>query len=174
MNERRWIEVRIDRLEELVDERDPTPSPGKDLNPYVSEYILSWARETTPDDQVGIRFHVSEEVSTAGIAEAQMAIRDAFVCEAGLEERRLHALFREGRVSLAIGLVALTLSLVVSDLIAAEQGVMAILKQSLVVAGWVAMWKPVQLYLYDWWPIRREIRMYRRLAGATVEIVTGG
>ncbi len=173
MTDRSWIEVRIDRLDELVDERDPTPSPGKDLNPYVSEWILSWANELPSDQALGIRLHVGEPVDEHREARAEAAMQAAFDYESGIEERKLHALLREGRVSLLIGLVALAISIFASEAIAAGEGALVILKEGLIVAGWVAMWKPIHLYLYDWWPIRREIRMYRRLAEAPVEVVSG-
>lgn len=173
-NQRRWISVRIDELDELVDERDPTPSPGKDLNPYVSEFILSWARELPPDQPLAIRVHVPQPVQDDRAARAQMALQAAFLAEKGLEERKLHALLREGRISLAIGLSALALSLLASELITADQGIWVLLKEGLIVAGWVAMWKPIHLYLYDWWPIRREIRVYRQLSVAPVEVVADG
>ncbi len=172
MSDRNWIEVRIDHLDELVDERDPTPSPGKDLNPYVSEFVLSWARELPSDLEVGIRLHVGESVEDSRAAKAERAMQAAFRYETGIEERKLHAMFREGRASLAIGLVALAISIFASEAIAADEGALLIVKEGLIVAGWVAMWKPIHLYLYDWWPIRREIRMYRRLAEAPVEVLS--
>jgi hypothetical protein len=167
------IEVRVDSLDDLLDERDPTPVPGKDLNPYVSEFVVSWAKEIPVRDQLTIRLHVSEEVSPERAVRAEESIRAAFEHEIGLAERRLRALFREGRVSLMVGLLALAVSLVGSQVIAASEGVGVLLREGLIVAGWVAMWKPIQIYLYDWWPIRREIRIYRRLAEAPVDLVTG-
>ncbi len=167
---RSWIEVRVEQLDELIDERDPTPSPGKDLNPYVSEFVMSWARELPSDHEIAIRVHVGEEIGPNAAAKAEQALQAAFQWSVGMEERKLHELFREGRISLAIGLVALALSLVGSEGIAADEGVMLFVKEGLVVAGWVAMWKPMNIYFYDWWPIRRERRLYERLAKAPVEV----
>jgi hypothetical protein len=30
---------------------------------------------------------------------------------------------------------------------------------SLVIGGWVAMWRPMEVFLYDWWPVRAEARL---------------
>ena len=30
--------------------------------------------------------------------------------------------------------------------------------------GWVAMWRPLEIFLYDWWPVRRLQVAYERLA----------
>jgi hypothetical protein len=37
----------------------------------------------------------------------------------------------------------------------------------------VANWRPLEIYLYDWWPIRRRIRLYERIAGAQVVVRKG-
>ena len=49
-----------------------------------------------------------------------------------------------------------------------------ILRESLTIAGWVAMWRPMQIYLYDWWPLRRRGRLYTKLSGMPVEVVHKG
>ena len=36
--------------------------------------------------------------------------------------------------------------------------------------GWVANWKPIEIFLYDWWPLARRRDLYRRLAAARVEV----
>jgi len=36
--------------------------------------------------------------------------------------------------------------------------------------GWVAMWKPLEILLYDWWPVLRDIRLYRRISELPVEV----
>ena len=44
------------------------------------------------------------------------------------------------------------------------------LRESLLIGGWVAMWRPLEVFLYDWWPIRAEARLYDRLAAMPVRI----
>jgi hypothetical protein len=46
----------------------------------------------------------------------------------------------------------------------------SVLQESLVILGWVANWKPLETFLYDWWPLARRRNLYRCLAAATVEI----
>jgi hypothetical protein len=47
----------------------------------------------------------------------------------------------------------------------------AVLRESLTIAGWVAMWRPMQIYLYDWWPVRRRGRVYSKLSRMRVEVL---
>lgn len=46
-----------------------------------------------------------------------------------------------------------------------------ILTESLLVGGWVAMWRPMQIFFYDWWPIVRRVNIYRNLGRAMVHVV---
>ena len=46
-----------------------------------------------------------------------------------------------------------------------------LLDQGLLIVGWVAMWRPLEIFLYDWWPILREQRLYDRLSRIEVQIV---
>ncbi len=45
-----------------------------------------------------------------------------------------------------------------------------LLQESLVIGGWVAMWKPMEIFLYDWWPIRAEARLFDRLSAMPVRV----
>ena len=45
-----------------------------------------------------------------------------------------------------------------------------LLRESLSIGGWVAMWRPMEVFLYDWWPIRAEARLYDRLSAMPVRI----
>jgi len=39
-----------------------------------------------------------------------------------------------------------------------------------VIGGWVAMWRPMEVFLYDWWPIRADARLADRLSAMPVRI----
>jgi cytidylate kinase len=46
-----------------------------------------------------------------------------------------------------------------------------IVQEGLTIGGWVAMWRPLQIYLYDWWPLRAERRVLERLSRMSVRLV---
>ena len=41
---------------------------------------------------------------------------------------------------------------------------------SLVIGGWVALWRPMENFLYEWWPIHRDARLSDRLAAMPVTL----
>ncbi|HEX6668622.1 MAG TPA: hypothetical protein VF061_03630 [Gemmatimonadales bacterium] len=49
-------------------------------------------------------------------------------------------------------------------------GMAGVASESLFIGGWVAMWRPLEVFLYDWWPIRAEARRLDRLAAMPVGI----
>ena len=82
---------------------------------------------------------------------------------------------RQGRISLVIGIVFVTLCLLAADAIdkLGSHGGISIARESLTIVGWVAMWHPMQTFLYGWWPLRRQIRMYQQLGSAQVRVIQG-
>ena len=102
------------------------------------------------------------------------AVKEYFGERAKEIRRRLRQLFRVGRTSLAIGLLFLAAAVLTGDLIAAllrETRFAGVARESLVIGGWVAMWRPLEVFLYDWWPIRAEARLFDRLSAMAVRVV---
>jgi hypothetical protein len=90
-----------------------------------------------------------------------------------LQQRDLNELFRVGRRYLLIGVPVLVLCIIGSQLARTRLGtgrVASAIAESLVLLGWVANWKPIETFLYDWWPLKRRWDLCRRLASAAVEI----
>jgi hypothetical protein len=140
------IQVRVPTVERIFNPMDPSPLQERSLNPEVA------GRETA---------------IVAGL-------RDHFEYREWSAARRLSLLWRDGRISLAIGVTAIVVFTTASRLIGTGTNpVVEVLHQGLSVVGWVSMWKPIEIFLYEWWPIRRELRAYRRLAAAEVTFPVG-
>ena len=45
-----------------------------------------------------------------------------------------------------------------------------LVREGVLIVGWVAMWRPIEIFLYDWWPIGAERRLFQRLAVMPVRI----
>ena len=72
-----------------------------------------------------------------------------------------------------IGITFLAVSLLLGDVVAWLLGgrrVGEILRESFLIGGWVAMWRPLEVFLYDWWPIRADARLFDRLSTMPVRI----
>ena len=51
-----------------------------------------------------------------------------------------------------------------------ENGFSDVLREGFLIGGWVAMWRPLEVFLYDWWPILGDVRMFDRLSEMPVHI----
>ena len=103
----------------------------------------------------------------------ETAFANFFAYRASRIELQLRELFRNGRRHLAVGLPVLVACLLASQYAARQfehQAWGKVIEESLIILGWVANWRPIELFLYDWWPIRRDLVLYRRLAAANVVI----
>ena len=170
------LALRVREIAQLFNSMDPTPFLNKDLDPHANEYIESWASTHSHDSRFHLTIHLEQwpenENPTAALTEA---IHNHFVYQAERTRRKLHQVLKQGRMSMAIGIIFVSLCLIAADFIG-DLGAGAgyhVARESLTIVGWVAMWRPLQIFLYDWWPIQRKIRLYLRLATAHIQVVQG-
>ena len=168
------IEIRISEIAQLFNSLDPFPFRERDLDVAAEEFIVSWARELPTDQPIRIVVHLPERQARASEAqELGPAITRYFSQRAQATALDLRELFRIGHRALVIGLTVLTLSVVASQMVAMSLAlgpITRVIEESLIIFGWVANWKPIEIFLYEWWPIVRRRNLYRRLARAEVEL----
>jgi hypothetical protein len=168
------LEIRIGELNQMFNAMDPAPFRERDLDPRAEEFIVEWARELRHDGPLGLVVQLDRQ---AGTKEEAAMLRDAvhefFTLRAHVTRQRLRQVLRVGRTSLMIGLIFLALLIELSNLLGSwtvGSNFGGIVRESLLIGGWVAMWRPLEVFLYDWWPILREARLLDRLAGMAVQI----
>lgn len=170
----RVIEVRVAELRQLFHSNDPSPFRERDLDPAAERFIVDWSRELPADAHLALVVHLERDAGrTDEAAILRDAIREFFEQREVAARRTLRELFRRGRISLAIALAFLASSILVGDWVAgffAESRLAQVFREGLLIAGWVAMWRPIEVFLYDWWPIRAEARLFSRLSSMPVRI----
>ena len=176
------LELRVRELGQLFNSMDPTPFLNKDLDHEAEAFIETWAMGHGPDSRLHITIHienlpVADDTTGTRDTSALMseAIHNFFDYKAGLVRGDLKQLLRQGRVSLLIGLSFVTVCLIAADAIGqlGTGTAFTIARESLTIVGWVAMWRPLQTFLYDWWPLARRIRVYKTLTHTHVRVVQG-
>jgi len=167
------IELRLRELAQLFNSMDPSPFVDRDLDRDAEEFILGWAREHPTGREFELVVHLETMPPADRAAGAEGAVRRYFASRAEMKRRELRELLRRGRLSLLVGVLFLSacygLGVLIGYLGSGHLSIVA--KESLSIGGWVAMWRPLQIYLYDWWPVREEQTMFRRLARMSVRLV---
>ena len=168
------IEVHVAELKQLFNAIDPSPFRERDLDPNAEQFITDWAKEASPSAPFGLAVYLDRP---AGLPNEPVELREAvqqfFRRRAERSRLGLRELLGRGRTSLVIGVCALGVSLAAGNLVARffSNHITEILKEGLLIGGWVAMWRPMEIFLYDWWPIRAEAALADRLSVMPVRIV---
>ena len=169
------LELRVAELRQFFDAMDPAPFHERDLDARAVTYILDWGREVPASAPLGLLVHLGREAGTtesAGLLSE--AIHTYFSRRALATRRQLRQLFRVGRISLLIGLVFLASAIVVGEFIAelfSGDSYSSFIRESFVIGGWVALWRPLEIFLYDWWPILSEAKLQERLSKMDVQVL---
>lgn len=167
------IDIRLRTARQLFDGRDPAPFRERDLDDRAVEYLLGAADELPRKAPMKLVFWISDEpgpeLPDATLAEA---VRSHLKYEVTRLDRQIQQHMRRGQVFLLFGLAVLVVFLTLAELTAAMPTghLRQIVREGLVITGWVAMWRPIEVLLYDWWPLVEQRRIYRRLHEAPIEV----
>jgi hypothetical protein len=167
------IELSLGAVDQLFNTMDPSPFHEKDLDDDAAEFILSWAQEYHRPEPVDLIVHLEKLPEGR---DAQQLVEDAvhhyFAYRARLNELEFKRLMKQGRMSLIVGLSFLVVCFLLIELVASRSSstIPNFFKEGLTIAGWVAMWRPLEIYLYEWWPLRRRGQILDKLSRMAVEV----
>lgn len=168
------IEIRLDDISQLFETLDPFPFRERDLASEADEYICEWAAELPRDLPLEIRIHLpASAAESPAVQSLQTSLSNYFSYRAATVSRQLSDLFRVGRRALMVGLAVLGFCLLLGQAFlafATSSSVGHFIEEGLIIVGWVALWRPLEIFLYDWWPIKQQMKLYRRLAQAKVGV----
>jgi len=169
------IQVRVASVEHLFNPMDPSPLDERSLDQEVADWIEEWAEDLDHDHPVEVEISIADDRLNGREEAIVHGLHSHFEHRQWQTARQLRKLLREGRISLVIGLAALAGFNAVSRLIGGSNNpVIEVVHDGLSVLGWVSMWKPLEILLYDWWPIRHERRACQRLAESTITFSVNG
>jgi hypothetical protein len=167
------IEVRVGELRQLFNSIDPSPFHERDLDPKAEEFIVDWAKDLPREAALEMVVYLDGASSAADAAALEEGVHEFFAQRVATTRRRLRELFHRGRISLLIAVAFLAAALGVGERVAASfpsERLALLVREGVLIVGWVAMWRPVEVFLYDWWPIRADLRLYSRLATMPIRL----
>lgn len=143
------------------------------LTSDAEEVIIEEASIASSNDQIHLKIHFREKEINRN-DEISTAIHKHFSYRRKKSQRQLRKVLHLGWRSLFIsilffGLLA-SLSFAIMKLFP-EGGLFVTFRELLIILGWVALWRPADILLFDWRPFSREAKLFRKLEQCKVEIV---
>lgn len=174
--EGKWacVDLKLKSIAQLYNSFDPSPFHERDLDDAAAEYIEDAVRELRGGDPpIKLVVHLQESIDADAASKATNAIHNYFAYRARVYRLRLRQQLRIGRSSLLVGLLFLGFCFELSVLIGTYGGTAApIVREGFLIIGWVAMWRPLEIFLYEWWPILGQVRLYEQIAAVPVEFLS--
>jgi hypothetical protein len=171
------IEISLSGIRQIYNPLDPSPYPERSLDKTVEDYIVEAVRDFPLEENLELVVYLPEEEMGNGSVQALgQAIGNHFRYKAAQARREMRDTFATGRVGLVIGISFLGLTLFASYRIARNPDTVIneIVRNSLLIIGWVAMWQPISIFFYAWQPFRQKLKIYQKICRVRVSVLPSG
>lgn len=167
------IELRLRELAQLFNSMDPSPFIDRDLDSDAEEFIMNWAREHPKDHEFELTIYLATPPTPERASGLEESVQHYFANRHEVKCQEVKRLLKRGRFSLAVGLLFLAVCLSAGKILVKlrHEPTPEFFTESVTILGWVALWRPLEFYLYDWWPLRDERRLLERLSRVRVKLV---
>lgn len=163
------VDVRLTSIEQLFDNRDPAPFRERDLDPQLVEYLVDVGEDLVAHARFRIIFWLD---TPCALHEIEVPYRAHLQYELSRTDRVRRRHRRAGWFTLGLAFVSIVILVSLSELVGRiVPGTLgAGLREGLLISGWVLMWRPIEVLVYDSIPWRRSRRVLQRLIDAPIEV----
>lgn len=166
------IEISVGTVTDLFDTLDPAPLPTRTLEGGAERYLVARARAHRSTAPPRLVVHLPESLRPL-TADATVAIHEHFRRAHAHGEWAFRRRLRVGGVTLAVALGVLAGSFWLRGLLSGIEGQTLAqgLGEGLLILGWVAMWRPVEILLFEHWESHLDHATLERLASVPIAFV---
>jgi hypothetical protein len=173
MNQSTEIEIHLQNIDELLLSTQMSLCRKRMLNKDAEEFIVAEASAAPRHSSLNLKVHISEiDENTA--KQIPKAVHDHFTYRKENSQKQLKHTIQFGVRSLLIGFFFLALIFILTELgtrILPKGGLALTIRESLIILGWVALWRPAELLLYEWYPFKRDAVLFHRLEESKIELI---
>lgn len=161
------IDVAAPSVEDLYNNFDRSaPYIRRDLDQNLVDYLIDCARELG-HELFSIRFTLNHTPDDRRLSRIRRSVNVFFLYLAEIERQKVRQMIRRSLVLFCIGLAILFISVWVNQSLVSERSVVGnVFAEGLTVAAWVSLWEALATFLIEWFPHRKDIQLYQRLAHA--------
>jgi hypothetical protein len=167
------INIRVHSARQWCDGRDPAPFRERDLDEQAVQYVIESVEDVSTRCELRLVVWITDEGPSLGDVTIRAAVHAHFEYLLGRLDRQLHKHVRQGQIKFLVGFLVLAGFLTLSRLldVLSDSTARRVVQEGLSIVAWVAMWRPLEVLLYDWWPLLSERRLLRRIRDAEVAVV---
>jgi hypothetical protein len=166
------IILQLERIDQLIEPSANSPFLKRRLKEDAEGFIVesATALPRKAAAKLVVLLPEDEVIEAATVADA---VHQHFTCRRVEAEKELSRTLVWGWRSLLIGLVFLSLVIALAEGIRRflpPGNFSSVIQIGLSILAWVALWRPGELLLYEWYPFRRDARIFRKLEQAEIEL----
>ena len=169
------IEIAINTPYDLYEDKDPSPLKTRDLKPSVETYLIHCLREIPKKLKVRIDFCFYEFSGDENEKQKLEKSVKSFLKYRAVT-KKIDFRFRcfDGFKAIVIGLLFLFLCIYIQHISQVKNPdvLYTFYMEGLSVLGWVSLWNPVQIFLYEVWPILSYARSLKRCSELEMQFRT--
>ena len=166
------IDIRIQRIGQLLDSLDPSPFHESEtaLRRDAEDYIVDFAGEYGRAEPLRLIVHAPVSIEPHA-AELTRAVHAHFELAHAQCRRRYRRRIRIGRTLLVAGIAVLGITLLLRALLGnpGDRAVIVAIGEGLLILGWVAMWRPLEILLFERLENHQKSALLHRLARVPVD-----
>lgn len=161
------IDVAATRVDDLYNNFDKgAPYARRDLDGDLADYLVGCARELSPAAFI-IRFTLDVAPVGRNLSRIRRSLKSYFLYRAEIEARNLFQMARRSAILLAIGIAILSALAWLDQLLGPDRSIVAnVFGEGLMIVAWISLWEALATFLIEWFPHRKKVGLYRRLAHA--------
>lgn len=163
------VDVSAPRVEDLYNDFDKSaPYIRRDLDQDFADYLISCVREVSREPFI-VRLNLANPPDEQRCLRIRHSLSTYFVYLRDIEIRKILQMFRRSLILFALGAGILSSSMWLNRVLGPERSMTThVLAEGLTVAAWVSLWEALAAFLIGWFPHRKNVVLYRRLADASL------
>jgi hypothetical protein len=173
MSRQAKIILHLERVDQLIEPCPTSPFLKRRLKEDAEKFIVEqmMAHPSNTDAKLILYLPESEASKEHGAAEA---FHQHFAFRRVEAEKELRRLRRFGWRSLLIAFVFLSLMILLVEILKRylpEGHLSSVIQEGLTILAWVALWRPGELLLYEWYPFKRDAILFGKLEVAELQVI---
>jgi hypothetical protein len=143
------------------------------LQTDAEEFIVEEAEALPGKAAINIKVHLASSEAKHK-DDIPSAIRRHFCYRREQSQKEYKRIFKYGWriLFIALGLLAVIFSVTeIAFYYLPDNKPLLFIHESFIILSWVALWRPLELLLYEWYPVKTDINLYTRLEHSNVQVI---